>query len=49
MIFTHIVSFQRDWRAAVVSQELCDLLSQAGREQGRGVRGRVDVSAALLL
>lgn len=31
--FTHVFSFQRFWRAAVVSQELCNLLPQAEREQ----------------
>lgn len=31
--FTHIFRFQRFWRAAVVSQELCNLLPQAEREQ----------------
>lgn len=31
--FTHVFRFQRFWRAAVVSQELCNLLPQAEREQ----------------
>lgn len=31
--FTHVVRFEWVWRTAVVSQELCNLLSKAEREQ----------------
>lgn len=41
-MFTHIIGFQRGWRRTVVSQKLCDGLSQAGggvktEEGGKGV------------
>lgn len=42
-IFTHIVSFERVWRTTVVSQELCNLLSQAARQRDKKVFKRIHV------